>query len=472
MSESSRTVVFSLVSHTNVGKTTLARTLLRRDVGEVLDQPHVTLENERFVLLETPAGDRLEIWDTPGFGDSVRLLRRLEQHDRPVRWMLTQAWDRLRNRPLWCGQQAMKNVREEADLVLYLVNASEDPELAAYLEPELRILDWSGKPVVVLLNQTGAARLPQARQADEVRWRTALVPYELVRAIVSLDAFSRCWVQEGVLFRLAADVLEREKGALMRAVLDAWTRRSRETWTAAMSNVAALLATAAADREVPGDGWVTFFERDRAIGRLQERYKAALDDTVEALIEAHGLRGRVAEDFRARIEDVSAPDEPPNPWTVGVLGGVVSGALGGLAADVASGGLTFGGGVVMGALLGGAGLGGLTWGYQAVAGGENLIRWSDDFLDRQLREMVLRYLAVAHFGRGSGDFRDRGQPAFWRAAVDEAIESRRDVLGRSWKRAREQGDGVRGDLSVHLEELVSDVLLRFYPEAASLLAHR
>jgi ribosome biogenesis GTPase A len=36
------TVSLSLVSHTNVGKTTLARTLLGRDVGEVRDAPHVT----------------------------------------------------------------------------------------------------------------------------------------------------------------------------------------------------------------------------------------------------------------------------------------------------------------------------------------------------------------------------------------------------------------------------------------------
>ena len=34
-------VALSLVSHTNVGKTTLARTLLRRDVGEVRDEAHV-----------------------------------------------------------------------------------------------------------------------------------------------------------------------------------------------------------------------------------------------------------------------------------------------------------------------------------------------------------------------------------------------------------------------------------------------
>jgi hypothetical protein len=39
-----RTVDLSLISHTNVGKTTLARTLLRRDVGEVRDAEHVTTE--------------------------------------------------------------------------------------------------------------------------------------------------------------------------------------------------------------------------------------------------------------------------------------------------------------------------------------------------------------------------------------------------------------------------------------------
>ena len=36
------TVTLSLISHTNVGKTSLARTLLRREIGEVRDQPHVT----------------------------------------------------------------------------------------------------------------------------------------------------------------------------------------------------------------------------------------------------------------------------------------------------------------------------------------------------------------------------------------------------------------------------------------------
>ena len=83
----------SLVSHTNVGKTTLARTLLGRDIGEVRDAPHVTEFAEMNLLLASPEGDRLELWDTPGFGDSVRLVRRLRGRASPLGWLLSEVWE-------------------------------------------------------------------------------------------------------------------------------------------------------------------------------------------------------------------------------------------------------------------------------------------------------------------------------------------------------------------------------------------
>ena len=89
----------SLISHTNVGKTTLARTLLRRDIGEVGDRAHVTDLAESDVLIESPEGDSLVLWDTPGFGDSARLLRRLRQVEQPFGWFLAQVWDRFAARP-------------------------------------------------------------------------------------------------------------------------------------------------------------------------------------------------------------------------------------------------------------------------------------------------------------------------------------------------------------------------------------
>ena len=114
------TISLSLVSHTNVGKTTLARTLLAADVGEVRDAPHVTEFADEHELLRSPDGDRLTLWDTPGFGDSARLARRLRQSGNPIGWFLGEVWDRWRDRPFWASQQALRNVRERALSLIHI----------------------------------------------------------------------------------------------------------------------------------------------------------------------------------------------------------------------------------------------------------------------------------------------------------------------------------------------------------------
>ena len=74
-------------------------------------------------------------------------------------------------------------MRDDADAVLYLVNAAEDPAAAGYVAPELEILAWIGKPVLVLLNQTGPAR--QGPERDLERWQAAVGARAPVRAAVS-----------------------------------------------------------------------------------------------------------------------------------------------------------------------------------------------------------------------------------------------------------------------------------------------
>lgn len=92
-------IQFALISHTNNGKTTLARTLVGVDVGEVRDAAHVTVFAESHTLLTTEEGDSLLLWDTPGFGDSVRLLKRLVLSGNPIGWFLREVIDRL-SRPV------------------------------------------------------------------------------------------------------------------------------------------------------------------------------------------------------------------------------------------------------------------------------------------------------------------------------------------------------------------------------------
>lgn len=74
-----------VVSHTNVGKTALVRTLLGKDVGEVQDAPDVTQTVTPYELVADETVGTLQLWDTPGFGDSFRLAGRLRR--KTARWL-------------------------------------------------------------------------------------------------------------------------------------------------------------------------------------------------------------------------------------------------------------------------------------------------------------------------------------------------------------------------------------------------
>ena len=214
----------SLVSHTNIGKTTLARTLLSRDIGEVADRAHVTETTDDYVLARSPEGCELILWDTPGFGNSVALAKRLEGRSNPVGWFLAEVWDRVANKTQWLNQKAIKHIREISDVVLYLVNATELPDTAPYVTAEMKILEWIGKPVIVLLNQMGEPKAPEAEQAEIDRWKSAMSSYPIVSDVLPMDAFARCWVQEFVLFDAIGKVLPEELQSTYEGLREVWSR--------------------------------------------------------------------------------------------------------------------------------------------------------------------------------------------------------------------------------------------------------
>ena len=62
----------------------------RRNVGEVRGRSRTSPPRpSRHVMIDTPEGDVLRLWDTPGFGDSARLARRLAQPGNPIGWFLS-----------------------------------------------------------------------------------------------------------------------------------------------------------------------------------------------------------------------------------------------------------------------------------------------------------------------------------------------------------------------------------------------
>ncbi len=480
------TITLSLISHTNVGKTTLARTLLRRDVGEVLDQAHVTEVSEAHELAASGEG-RLLLWDTPGLGDSARLVARLRKEGNPLGWLLHQVWDRSRDRPLYSSQEAVRNIKEDADVVLYLVNAAEHPEDAGYVAYELELLTWIGKPVIVLLNQMGEAvpgvgddegssLQPWPGNDAIARWDAAMREWPIVKHVLPLDAFTRCWVQEGVLLKCVESVLPPKRQPLMRSLAEVWRQRSLAVFDESAARIGAYLAGAAADQERLSGERAGRAEKRRAMRALATRLDVATRDLMDALLDLHTLQGRFQEDVRTRIaEDFRMPGEAA--WSSGgaaVFGAAMGGAAGGVAADIITGGLSFGAGAITGALLGAMGAAGLLKGYQLVSGIEEpVVRWSDDFVRELTEQTVLRYLAIAHFGRGRGEWRELGHAQRWSALVARVLASHAGGLADCIALARDAA-GLRVDAAARTTRLVRDVLREVlstgYPQAADVFS--
>jgi hypothetical protein len=390
-------------------------------------------------------------------------------------------WDRFRDRAFFLTQRAVRNVREEADVVLYLVNAGEDPADAGYLAPELAILAWMKKPVLVLLNQTGPAHADD----DIARWRRALVAYPQVRGVMAFDAFARCWVQELVLFDSIGDALPPARKPEFDRLAAAWQARRFAQFDASMSALAQAVASAACARSVvprtamlrkigtalgigedPAKG-----EEARAAQSLASDVNARMREAMDTLIAQHGLTGRAAADVESRLADDIAREGPVDEGKAAAMGGVLSGAMTGLAADLAAGGLTFGAGMLTGAVLGALGGAGIARAFNVARGQtDETIRFDDGFVERLATNAMLRYLAIAHYGRGRGEFVEREAPAMWRGAIAAAMAVRREQFASILAMRAPECDAqdLADALTGYMRETMLAVFNELYPGA---LAH-
>lgn len=488
-------ISLSLVSHTNAGKTTLARTLLGQEVGIIRDESHVTEVAEQYEMIRSEAGDVLMLWDTPGFGDSVRLAKRLSKSDSPLNWMVEQVWDRLRDRPLYSSQQALRNVREHADLVLYLVNAAEDPDSAGYIAPEMRVLAWTGKPVIALLNQMGPPRTREQELQEIELWRTQLAEYPAVKQVMALDAFARCWVQERVLLGAIGPLLAPEKQDAYEELLQAWLLKRELIFEQAAKQLANSIALCALDIETLPDtglgGRIKEFGANLGIGAnlanatrkqamvaLAERFAQRDRATTDILITLHGLAGSASAEVMTRVDTNYAVTEKLSESKAAIVGGVATGALAGLKADLATGGLTLGGGMLAGSVIGALGAAGLARGYNMVRGQDRIvIQWSDQVLINKMVNAILVYLAVTHFGRGRGDWERSEYPEHWLETANAAVEKRRTAILKTWKQRSaksssallatdtDNADALTGRLLPILRSALLEILMALYPEA-------
>ena len=465
MTDGSTDIVLSLISHTNIGKTTLTRTLLKADVGVVRDEAHVTDRSEVFVMLAKDR-DRLLLWDTPGFGQINKLLKRLEQEGGALGWIMHEVIDRSTNRSLYFSLEAARNVRREADVVLYLVNVREHPRDAGYVHQELQLLEALGKPVIMLLNQIEEGHMEKEGHLTALiqSWQDHFKGFSRVKRVTPLDAFTRSWRQELKMMDLVSEYIPTHKQKALARLRSHFVQAQKTLFAACAAAAAGvyLFAARQAYRRTQQEKPKQLFER--LVGELQVQ----LDAYLVVLMEKHGLAAEGNAAFGADVKQVNGLfANPIEEKKTGLLAGALTSAGSGLMADILSGGLTFGGGVLLG-FLGGY-LGGLSyaklWNFVNQQG---TIRWNEAALGQLVKLLLSYYLLAAFHGRGKG-LVQLGQPApfiskaverFWPTVekrviklIGEAVSLNDDADEKRW----------RGVFVERFEEMTEAVQQEFYP---------
>ncbi|MDD1016327.1 DUF3482 domain-containing protein [Pseudomonas rubra] len=341
----------AVVGHTNVGKTSLLRTLTR-DVGfgEVSHRPSTTRHVEG-ARLSVDGEPLLELYDTPGLEDAIALLDYLERLERPGERLDGPA----RLERFLQGSEARQRFEQEAkvlrqllasDAGLYVIDARE-PVLAKYRD-ELEVLAGCGKPLLPVLNFVASS---DHREAD---WREALARLGL-HALVRFDSVAPPQDGERRLYESLALMLENSRSALQRLIDDQQAQRQARRESAKRLVADLLLDCAACRRSVvaePGAEAVAIETLRREVRQREQR-------CVEALLKLYAFRKEDAASSDLPLLDGRWGDDLFNPETLKLLGvrlgsGVAAGAAAGAGVDLLVGGLTLGAAALAGAIAGGA----------------------------------------------------------------------------------------------------------------------
>lgn len=339
----------AVVGHTNVGKTSLMRTLTRaRDFGEVSPRPATTQRVDK-AEIRLPAGHAVLLYDTPGLEDSTGLLAHLDTQRQETGLDWTDVIDRFCAEPAAQGPftqeaQALAQMRA-SDVALYVVDIRQ-PVRAKHRD-ELEILGRCARPVVPVFNFAADP------DADDAHWREQLARVNM-HAIAAFDTVVFDEAGELALYRKIATLSDRF-APVLQALIDDLAARRADLKRASARIVADLcLRVAAAQERFPKDDDTA---RDAALSRLKERVRTRERRAVADLLALHRFG---PDDYLPADLPISGGvwgDDPFDPQALERFGldtgrAVAAGAAAGVAVDLMVGGLTLGAAAATGAGLG------------------------------------------------------------------------------------------------------------------------
>ncbi len=342
-------VRLAVVGHTNTGKTSLIRTLLRDDrFGEIDDAAGTTRHVESSAIY---AGNVavLNLFDTPGFEDSSALLQTLEALEKTIQAkapaeLLREFIARAADYPEFAQETKVLRQALNSDVLLYIIDVRE-PLLGKYRD-EVEILSKAGKPIIPVFNFI-------AGHSDAlVRWREQMAHFNL-HAALEFDTVAFDFEAEKRLYQKLQSLHEKRYDAL-QALID----YRQEVWEnllhAAAQRIFRLLAEVACyRREVGGKGGIA----DADVAAMQDFVRNAEQHALRDLLAIFAFTQLDVDLQQLPVRDGQWELDIFSPRAMKVFGlnagaTALKGAAVGAGIDLMTGGLSLGAASLLGAALG------------------------------------------------------------------------------------------------------------------------
>jgi small GTP-binding protein len=415
----------AIVGHTNVGKTSLLRTLTRDpDFGEVSHSPGTTRHVEG-ARLHVEGQALVELYDTPGMEDAIDLLEYLERLQHPGERLdgpalLARFLDSSEARQRFEQEARVLHQLLQSDAGIYLIDARE-PVLAKYRD-ELAVLARCGKPLLPVLNFVGSH--------GEEAWRTALARLGL-HALVRFDTVAPALDGERRLYESLALLLDKARPQLQRLIED-HEQQARLRLQSGRQLIAELLIDCAACRQQVK---TRSQQEPEAIEGLRMRIRQREQRCVEDLLRLYAFHPDDVLPGDFPLLDGRWGDDLFNPETLRQLGlrvggGAAAGAAAGAGIDLLVGGLSLGAASLLGALAGG--------GLQTARNyGDRLLGKLSGKRELSVDDHILRLLAMRQMSL-LGALERRGHAARDKLQMDQqqSIDWCKDHLPDSLRKAR------------------------------------
>jgi len=393
-------VRISVVGHTNTGKTSFLRTLLKDPhFGEVSANPSTTRDVLR-AELRAHSQTIVQLFDTPGLEDSQALYEHLQEdmsehhkHNGPALLEL------FLTTPEASGEfeQEAKVIRQllHTDIALFVID-TRTPVLEKYLD-ELAILRLAAKPIIPVLNFLDAGR-------DLKPWQEALARVNLHNSVL-FDTQSTSLENESRLLEqcIAAMPMAREPLQTLQQVRE---KEQSFKQSAAFHLLAELLVNVGAFQiAVDTDNEMDLIEAQSAFkNHVIQAENQCLQDIL-------GVFGFDLGDARLQALPITAGSWQQHSFNgdawkeLGVEAGtgVVAGGTVGAGVDLLTGGLSLGAGTVLGAMVGGLYQGSKKFSkkLQAKLTGKVLMQAEKQVLELLLKRQLLLIEALLHRGHAA-----------------------------------------------------------------------